>query len=351
MNNKVKIQDIADKAQLSRNTVSKIFNGKYNGPRETKDRVLQLAVDMKYKEYGQIDMNTDEKIFKTETKNILIMSKGDVVGSNFFAHIVNEIQKRTEGEGYNLLLSNIRESDIEAVQLPVNVRSDLIDGIVCMELFDKPYIEKLISMGIPTIFVEFYYDAWDIQGNYDIVMMNNEFHVSKMVKKLIQNGCNIIGFVGDYQHCRGFYERYVGYTKALASHNIPLKPQYSMTVADGDLYFDISWLCDCIKTMDLVPNAFVCANDAIGVNIIKALKQLGYSVPNDVQVVAFDDIPDALTVSPALTTVRIFREELGRCAINNLLNRIDNPNRKRQIIYVDTEIVVRDSTKKSVNWN
>ncbi|HWT73440.1 MAG TPA: LacI family DNA-binding transcriptional regulator [Mobilitalea sp.] len=349
--NKVKVQDIAEKAGLSRNTVSKIFNGKYNGPPETKEKVLQLAMEMNYKEYGQLQNKINEKLSSVETKNILILSKGDIVNSNFFAHIVNEIQKMTEGEGYNLLLSNIRESDIKAMQLPSNVRYGFVDGIVCMELFDKQYTEKLIATGIPTIFVEFYYNAWDIEGNYDIIMMNNEFYVNKMVKNLINDGCKNIGFVGDYRHCRGFYERYMGYVNALRDYSIPVNPQHCMTVDDGDNYFNIPWICEQIQSMDKVPDAFVCANDAIAVNIVKALKQLRFSIPEEVQIISFDDIPDAVNISPALTTVRIFREELGRCAFENLLTRMENPNKKRQIIYVDTEIVVRESTRKSIVWD
>lgn len=347
---KVKIQDIADKAGLSRNTVSKIFNGIYKGSKETREKVLQLAIDMKYKEFGQLQEQIVGKLLAPKSKNILILSKGDVVNSNFFAHIVNEIQKRTEGEGYNLLLSNIRENDIKEKQLPSNIRSGVIDGIVCMELFDKPYIEKLLSMGIPTVFVEFYCDAWNIQGNFDVIMMNNEFYVYRMVDSLIKSGCKNIGYVGDYYHCRGFYERYMGYTKALISNNYTVDPRYCMTVTDGELYFNIPWICNQIKAMDRSPDAFVCANDAIGIQVLKALKQLEYSVPEEVQIISFDDISEAATVSPSLTTVRIFREELGRCAIDNLIARIDNPNRKRQIIYVDTEIVIRESTKKSVVW-
>lgn len=344
MNNKVKIQDIADRAGLSRNTVSKIINGRYNGPLEIKEKVLRLAVEMKYKEYGQLNLNSNgEKALKK--KNILILSKGDVVGSNFFAHIVSEIQKRTEGEGYTLLLSNIRDYDIETMQLPANLQSGNIDGIVCMELFDKAYIKKLLSLEIPTVFVEFYYNAWEIQGNYDVVMMNNEFQVYSMVSSLIENGCRTIGFIGDYHHCRGFYERYMGYFTALKNNNIPVKPDYCMTVTDGDMYFNIPWICKRINSMDGIPDAFVCANDGIAINLVNALKLLGYRIPEDVQIISFDDTPDAVTSNPPLTTVRIFREELGRCAIDNLLARIENPNRKRQIIYVDTEIIIRESTR------
>lgn len=345
---KVKIQDIADRSGLSRNTVSKIFNGKYTGPEETRQKVLKMAVDMKYKEYGQLELTTEDKASPKEMKNILLLSKGDAVASNFFAHIVDAIQKRTEGEGYNLLISSIRENDIETMQLPPAIRSGVVDGIVCMELFDKNYIEKLIALGIPTVFVEFYWDAWDIPGKYDVILMNNEYQVNRLTASLIKDGCKNIGFIGDYRHCRGFYERYTGYANAMRSHNLAIDPKYSITVKDGDNYFDIAWLAD--RLAGNIPHAFVCVNDAIAVNVVKAVRQLGYSIPGDVQVTSFDDIPDATNILPALTTVRIFKEELGKCATESLLARIDSPDRQKQLIYVDTEIVLRDSTRKTLNW-
>jgi len=350
MASKVKIQDIADRAGLSRNTVSKIFNGKYNGPEKTRDYVLQIAVDMEYKEYGLIKKVKDEKSPFTNTKNILILTKGDIINSNFFSYIVNEIQNRIEGEGYTLLLSNIREVDIEVMQLPANLENGIVDGIVCMELFDKKYIEKLLSIGIPTVFVEFYYEAWVIQGNYDIIMMNNEFQICQMVNSLIKSGFRKIGFVGDYRHCRGFYERYMGYTNALKEHNIPIDPKLCMVEEDGDVYFDLDLICSKIKMMDPVPDVFVCVNDAIAINIIKSLKRLGYSVPGEVQIISFDDIAEAAAMNPTLTTIRIFKEELGRSAIDILLDRMEYPNKKRRIVYVDTERIIRESTNRNINW-
>ncbi|HHX61315.1 MAG TPA: LacI family transcriptional regulator [Epulopiscium sp.] len=352
---RVTMQDIADKAGLSRNTVSKIFNNKYNGPNETKKSVLKIAFDMNYRGYAQFQENAQEevleKVVEKTVLNILILSKGNIVESNFFAHIVSIIQKMANNKGYNLLLSNVSNKDIEKGILPTNIKTSAIDGIVCLEVFDKDYITKLIKTKIPLVFIEFYYDAWDIPGQYDIVMMNNEFQVYKMVSRLIEDGCTNIGFIGDYRHCRGFYERYMGYTNALRDANLGINPNFSMTIEDGEAYFNDDYIKNYLKNMEVFPDAFVCVNDPIAVNIIKALKELGHKIPEEVQITAFDDLPEVENIRPSLTTVKIHREELGRCAFESLLTRINKPTKQRQVIYVDTDIVVRNSTKKSVIWD
>lgn len=360
---KVKIQDIADKAGLSRNTVSKIFNGKYKGASEIKDKVLALAVEMKYKQYGQLErLRLDVPEEKAENalfnknnfinknvlvnKNILVLSKGDIITSNFFAHIVNEIQKMIEGEGYNLLLANVSENDINNMIIPSSVNKEIVNGMVCMELFDKAYIEKLLSKEIPTIFVEFHYKPWDIAGKYDIIMMNNSYHVYRCVERLIKQGCKRIGYVGDYTHCLGFYERYKAYADAMRELKMTMDPRESLTMHDGSEYFDIDGLSEKLKTEKIIPDAYICANDAIAIQVMEALKRLDFSIPEDVQLVSFDDIADAALVKPSLTTIRIFRDELAKTAAYFLLERMADPEKRKRMVYVDTELVERESTRK-----
>lgn len=353
MGDKVKVQDIADRAGLSRNTVSKIFNGKYRGSEDIKNKVLKLAVEMQYKEYGQVEqIKKKENIQQEETlkqrKSILVFSKGDVIASNFFAHIVNEIQKRIEGAGYTLLLVNVTQNDIEHGIIPAAVDANLVDGMICMEVFDKNYIKKLLERKIPAVFVEFYYNIWEIPGKYDVVMMDNQYNLNKMTEALIKHGCKRIGFAGDYKHCLGFYERFKAYCNALRFHQMEFNSKYSFTMNDGEQYFDIEWLSEQMQIEKIIPDAYVCANDAIAINIIAALKKAGYKVPEDVQVISFDDIQEAALTKPALTTVRIFREDLGKSAIDCLIERMNYPDKRKQVIYVETEPVIRETTKQNI---
>ena len=99
-----------------------------------------------------------------------------------------------------------------------------------------------------------------------------------------------------------------------------------------------------MRAMPRLPDAFVCANDFLALNIMTALKQQGISIPDRVMVSGFDGMPQTGVVDPALTTAQIPNAEIARLAAELLLARIDNPGRPLQRVYVETKPILRKST-------
>lgn len=346
MGKKVTIQDIANKLGLSRNTVSKVLNGKYTGPNPVKERILQTAIEMEYREYGVIKQSPsflqEEEV---EIKNIMLLSKGDIRESTFFREIISAVQEHIEEINYNLLISIVKEKDIHALRIPTNINPDFIQGIICIEMFDKEYIEKLTNLGIPVVFIDFHHRLGTINGAYDVVMMDNSFHVYQLVQDLLLKGKERIGFVGDYHHCRGFYERWKGFRQAFLELGKENKLEDNIIELNEDGEFTPEWIYHNLKNKETIPEVFICANDCIAIDLMQELRKLDLSVPEDVEVIGFDDSPEAQIVTPTLTTVRIFKEELGIVAVEHLIRRMKHPGRKNQVTYIETEIVVRESTK------
>lgn len=338
---KVTLQDIADMAGVSRNTVSKILNGHYTGPTHTKERVLNLMRENNYKGFGQLSGVEEE----SDNKTILLLSHGELAKSGFFLPLVNEIQRNVESRGCNLMFYGIQHEEIEQQQIPKVITDHQIDGIMCIEIFRRQFIEKLLNCHIPTVFLEFHYDLWSIQGKYDVVLTNNEYPVHILTNQLIDQGCTRIGFVGDFTHCRGFYERYQGYCNALRDHYISPMPQFCINYADEEGYEKDGKLRKHLKSMTNMPDAFVVANDSIAIHLIAILQEWGVQIPQEVQVISFDNITEAVHVNPPLTTVNSDRDELSRDVVGCLFQRMANPQRARNVIYVDSEIIFRQSTK------
>lgn len=342
MPKKVTLQEIADMAGVSRNTVSKILNGHYTGSLQTKDRVLSLMRDNNYKGFGQLNGTEEEYGNKT----ILLLSHGELGKSGFFLPLVNEIQQNVESRGCNLMFYGIQHEELEQQQVPKVIADHQVDGVVCIEIFDRPFIEKLLKCHIPTVFLEFYYGLWSIQGKYDVVMMNNEYPVHTLTSQLLDQGCTKIGFVGDFTHCRGFYERYQGYCNALRDHDIPPMPQFCIHYANTEGYGREGKLRKYLKAMSGMPDAFVAANDSVAINLVSILQEWGIQIPQEVQVVSFDDIAEAALVKPPLTTVKSNTDELSKDVVGCLFQRMANPERVRNVIYVDSDIIYRQSTKR-----
>lgn len=334
---KVTLQDIADLAGISRNTVSKILNGRYKGSPRIRERVLNLVREKNYKGMGE---NAGEK---PEIKTILLLCREGISSTGFFPYLVNAIQQDVEARGYMLQFYGVTREELRAGRLPDVIVRQQVDGVVCMEIFDRDYIKKLIRHPAATVFLEFCHDMWSIGGRYDVVMMENEYPVCTLTKQMIDRGCRNIGFVGDYTHCRGFYERYQGYLAALTERGIPLNRDLCITFADGDRYFDRQELWKRLKNMPCMPDGFVTANDAIAVSLMQTLQEGGVRIPEEVKVISFDDIAVAAEARPPLTTVHVDRKGFSRSAVECLLQRLADPDRDRRVVYVDTRIVYRDT--------
>ncbi|MBD5460039.1 MAG: LacI family transcriptional regulator [Lachnospiraceae bacterium] len=332
---KVTLQDIADLAGISRNTVSKILNGRYKGSPKVRERVLGLVREKNYKGMGE---HAGEE---PEVKTILLLCREGVSAAGFFPYLVNEIQRDVEARGYILQYYGITPEELRERRIPDVIARHQVDGIVCMEIFDKDFIKKLIRYPAAIVFLEFCHDLWSVDGRYDVVMMDCAYPVGVLVKRMIEKGCRSIGFVGDYVHCRGFYERYQGYCAALAESGIPVDKNICITFADGGRYFNGQELWKRLKNMPCMPDGFVAANDGIAISLMQTLQERGIRIPEDVKIVSFDDIAEAEEVRPPLTTVHVDRKGLSRSAVDCLLQRMTDPERSRRVVYVETEIVYR----------
>lgn len=102
--------------------------------------------------------------------------------SHFGSSMLSGLEKRISAEGYNLSIHILRENEIETLALPNNFNSSSVDGIICIELFDKKYTELINSLGIPTIFIDTISDISYPKLNADIILMENDHSTYFMTK-------------------------------------------------------------------------------------------------------------------------------------------------------------------------
>ncbi|MCZ4151905.1 LacI family transcriptional regulator, partial [Escherichia coli] len=104
------------------------------------------------------------------------------------------------------------------------------------------------------------------------------------------------------------------------------------------------WMNERVAALESLPSAYVCANDFIAVELIKALKAREVTVPEDIVVCGFDNAPESRIIEPPLTTVHIYSNEMGIKAAEMLLSRIDNPEQPYQVSHIATKPIIREST-------
>ncbi|MCM1219716.1 MAG: LacI family DNA-binding transcriptional regulator [Lachnospiraceae bacterium] len=338
---KVTVQDIADALGFSRNTVSKALNGQYVPPK-TRNLVLNTAIEMGYKSYNSIASSSDS--FRTH-KRIALVTSRYLMNINYYIYVMRGIESALEDKDIELLQFTVT-SAATFRKLTDFMEESKIDGVLCIELFQHNYLDELISLGYPLVSLDFPSLAPPVMGKFDLILPESFRCIRTYCLQLIaEKECKTFGFVGDYLHCRSFYDRFLGMREALFVSDIPFDPQYSITVSENDLaYANPYALYEILSDRKALPQCFVCANDSIALALIEALKKLRKRVPKDCLVFGFDNVPEAKSNEPALTTFSVDKVALGKRLLSMLLERIDFPQNKSQTVYIESRLIVRQTT-------
>ena len=338
MKKTVTIQDIANTLGMSRNTVSKALNGK-PVPVKTRNAVISAAIEMGYKGY-KLAATSESSLGH---KRFVILSTRLLMNITFFISVLRGIEEI------------LMDYDIDLVQFSITNPASFtkfkryladakVDGIICMEFFEPDYITQLLEQGIPLMFFVFPLLDSSPRGSYDVILPECEVAVKHYCMQLIrEEGCKTFGFVGDYLHCRSFYERFTGMNEAMFLSGLPLNLEYSICY-DDSMSYEPKDLAKIIGQLANLPDCFVAANDSIALNLLAALKIQKISVPKDVKVIGFDNVTEAKLSAPPLTTFNVNKNALGKRIVSILLDRISNPTQANQIIYIASKKIIRSST-------
>jgi LacI family transcriptional regulator len=330
---KTSIREISKITGFSPATVSNALSGKRGVNKGTAERILATA-----KERGYIN---ETKI--TSIKFVIYKKTGEIISDTpFFSSLIEGVEMESRASGYKTVICNLDKSSDEFEQLLEQILNDSTSGILLLatELSeeDVKVFEKAVS---PVIVV----DSWYGKLNFDSVLINSTDSVHNAVEYLISKGHRDIGYLRSEFRIKNFSYRSQGYKRALIQKRIPINEYYQVTLRptmDG-AYRDMDKY---LSTKPKLPTAFVADNDIIALAAIKALKQYGYRIPKDISVIGFDDLPFCGISSPSLTTIRVFKQEMGRMAVKQLINKIQNGSSIHTKIEICTAFIERDSVKE-----
>ena len=326
---RVTMQDIADACSLSRNTVSKVFNGRGSVPEATRKQVLAKARELGYSQSPAGDA-------AGSGGNIALLTQHKLLSHSFGAFFITSFTDQICRAGYTVKIYEISPAEIAERRLPPHLDLSQTAGFLGIELFDREYLDMICSLKKPTVFVDGFARASMSLIGCDYVSMENLSSEISLVNRMISAGARRIGFVGDSEHCNSFFERYLGYCIALRDAGLPVDREHSILEEDSDLYGSTEWLLEKLADMPSIPDAFACANDYLAIHLITALKKMGLLVPRDVMIAGFDGSLEATLVEPPLATAQIPSAEIGRLAASLLSERILNPEASFRWTYVKT---------------
>lgn len=338
---RVTIQDIADELGISRNTVSKAINNADGLAEATRARILEKAIEMGYKQFSYIKAHSGiVQEQEVQSKGEIALLCGGVIAPAHFATLMlDKLKKELSQWGYTLNTHRVERENFLCRTLPLTFDPRQVSAIICVEMFDRAYDEMICGLGLPVLFVDGPNKRDGIDLPADQLYMDNTTAITRFINDMLVRGKQKIGFIGDYEHCQSFFERYTAFRYAMLMANAPVEERFCIKTSEREkLEESLAALAD-------FPDVFLCANDFAAEDAIYALRKLGKSVPENVLFCGFDDSPNSRIMTPSLTTVHIHTQVMAVAAMQLLLSRIEEPNLDYRIVHTETELIYRDSTR------
>lgn len=350
MAEKVTIQDIADALGVSRNTVSKAINNTGVLADSTREKVLQKAIEMGYKQFSYANSISDiQKPSMASPKRnlgeIALFTGCFLDNSHFASTMLDKFQHEMSLLGYTLSIHMVNSDNIESLTLPVTYRPDTTKGIICIEMFNYGYCEMICNLNLPVLMVDGPVATYGKPLNADMLLMNNSANIFTIISEMKKKGVSKIGFIGPSTHCRSFFERFLAFRNAMYLNELEVDDKYCFSEMhiSGTPYRD--YLYNKISSLDELPDLFICANDFILIDVLYVLKQLDKKCPTDVRLFGFDDSPESKLLTPTLSTCHIHSQVMGFSAANLLISRIEQPDLNYRTLYAETDLIYRESTE------
>lgn len=332
----IKIKDIAEALGLSQATVSLVLNNKHGVGSDTRERVIQYAKEAGY----EVNMALKQPSVTTKRVRFIIYSKHSDVVSDLpaFSEFAKSVEFELRKYDYELVISYINEDDDKSEILRL-VHENPLDGIIILaSQMDMSDIKDFRFAKVPIVLVDSYFE----REKFDSVVINNRQGAYDATKYLIDSGHTKIGHLQSSFPVNNFYERSAGFLEALSDSGITYNPANTILLQPsfGGAYEEM--LTELEKTGNL-PTAFFADNDIIAYGAIKAMKEFGLNLPQDVSIVGFGNSRFCSLMEPKLTTITANKKFIGKHAVHRILERIRGGEDDYVKIEIGTELIVRDS--------
>ena len=332
---RVTIIDVAREADVSFATVSRVINGKGYVSAQTRERVLQAMSRTGY--------------IVNRPARALAGGRHQVIGllvpeldTSYVGEILRGIDEELAAASYDLMLYTTHRRKTRESIFVSSLTNGMTDGLLMILPMDPAaYVSTIRRNNFPFVLID--HEGLDADG--PSVGATNRVGACQAMDYLLGLGHRRIGFITGNLEMDCANERLAGYSESLERCGIP---HDESLVREGDFHKPLAYQ----RTHDLLslpepPTAIFAANDVSAFGVMDAVRDRGLRIPNDVSVIGFDDIPDALTSHPPLTTVRQPMREMGKRATRMLLDQINHEEPRQPRIELPTELIIRGTCRST----
>jgi LacI family transcriptional regulator len=330
---KLTIRQIAKLAGVSRSTVSRVLNDHPNVNPETRDQVLRVITKTGFRP-DPIARSLSSR--RADMIGLVIpLTIQSLFEDPFFPRLMQGIAQGCNRNDYTLTLFLLHTLEDEEKLYPRISRRQFLDGLIVTATRNgDPMIPKLLANRIPFVLHGRHEDS-----RVSFVEVDNVTGAHTAVTHLVRLGRRRIALITGPVGSQAAEDRKRGYLQALRERRIPAD---EALVVHGDFTETSSFeAMQCLLPHE--PDAVFVASDSMALGAMRALREAGKRVPDEVAVVGFDDMPHAATADPPLTTIRQPIRQTGALAVEMLIDILENGADPPRRIILPTELVIRAS--------
>lgn len=326
----VTIKDIARILNVSHTTVSRALNDSPLISEKTKRKIKEIAKELNY-----IPNYNAKSLVQNRSYNIglFFTTITQVTSPSFFYETVRGINNVIT-ENYNLVVKGI-----DNYKDYTSLDSKRFDGIILMSQSEKDnsFIYHVLEKKIPLVVLNREVPDHSIIN----ILPADRTGAYEAVSYLIKSGHRNIALIEGEKGFRATIERREGFLSALIDSNLHINKEF---IVEGNYTLESGYSAmKKLLNMKQIPTAVFCSNDDMAVGAIKAISEVGLSIPTDIAIMGFDESPYSSFITPALTTVRRSISEVSKEGAKKLLFIIENNEYEGEKIYIKPELIIRDS--------
>lgn len=328
------LEDIAKKAGVSRSTVSRVVNDHPNVREDVRKRVQEVIQDTGYQPHAAARSLASQHSWMLGL--VLPRNVSSFFTDPYFPRLTQGIAQSCNQFNYTLGLFLISTKDDEEKIYPRVSRKGLLDGVLLQsdQLGDK-LMEQLIHSNIPLVIIGRPFYNKDV-SYIDVDNANAAFIATS---HLIRLGYRRIGTITGMPTRTVSIDRKEGYIKALVERGKDIDVNL---IVEGD-FTEVGGYYAMQQMLPHKPDAVFAASDMMAIGGMRAVREAGLRVPQDVAFVGFDDLPLTTMPEPRLTTMRQPVYQFGIKSVEILLDLIDNGIKPPRRVIMETELIIRDS--------
>ncbi|MBB6669256.1 LacI family DNA-binding transcriptional regulator [Cohnella nanjingensis] len=333
----VTIYDIAEKANVSAMTVSRVINNTGRISDKTRAKVKRVM-----EELGYVPNQMARSLVLQQT-NLLFLMITDITNP-FYTTLARGAEDAAKKHGFRLLFGNTDENLDKENDYIDAILKTRADGVLFAPAGDAslPHLEMLRRHGVPFVLLD-----REVPGiESDVVLGDSKEGARQLVRQLVSNGHRDIALINGSRTISSARDRLEGYREALKLNDLPYDEARVLETSFGprsDLSEVEAWL----DRMRPLPTAIVAGNNVLAIEVIRSLKAKGLRVPEDVSLVCFDELASYAEIDPFLTVISQQAYQFGHLGMQMLLDRIqtrEEPGPWRKVV-LPAEMIVRRSVQ------